>query len=70
MRSHYYDDDYCYHFIVLLLVFITTLLVPRLPPGSRRIPLIGNLHQLGNDLPHVSLQKLCNEFGPLMFLKL
>ncbi|KAI3954586.1 hypothetical protein MKW98_019717 [Papaver atlanticum] len=37
---------------------------------SKKGSFSGNLHQLGNDLPHVSLQKLCNKYGPLMFLKL
>ncbi|KAI3916689.1 hypothetical protein MKW92_006877 [Papaver armeniacum] len=77
MSPHYY-----YHFVILLLlVFATTLLMLllkpkaregkwRQPPGPKSILLIGNLHQLGNGLPHISLQKLSNEYGPLMFLKL
>ncbi|XP_026396809.1 cytochrome P450 71A9-like [Papaver somniferum] len=77
MRSHC-----CYNFIYLLLVFAITLSVlwwkqltrknrnGRLPPGPRRIPLIGNLHQLGGGSLHASLKKLSDEYGPLVFLKL
>uniref|UniRef100_A0A0E0M5X0 Cytochrome P450 n=1 Tax=Oryza punctata TaxID=4537 RepID=A0A0E0M5X0_ORYPU len=59
----------------LLLFVISYIFQPlvdarrRLPPGPRRLPVIGNLHNIGKN-PHRAFARLADRYGPFVSIRL
>ncbi|XP_072088024.1 phenylacetaldehyde oxime monooxygenase CYP71AN24 [Arachis hypogaea] len=64
----------CFIIITILCVLINKFTrrnnkFNKLPPSPPKLPIIGNLHQLGT-LPHQSLKALSDKYGPILLLQL
>ncbi|KAJ0259171.1 hypothetical protein HA466_0055600 [Hirschfeldia incana] len=58
----------CFFIVTTLRFLRSSPRSARLPPGPPRLPIIGNIHQIGK-LPHHSFADLSRIYGPIMHLK-
>ncbi|XP_019169699.1 PREDICTED: premnaspirodiene oxygenase-like [Ipomoea nil] len=75
------EDQYSIFSVLLSFLFIVGVMGlwkryssssrrAKLPPGPRKLPLIGNLHQLSGSTPHRRLRQLAEKYGPIMHVQL
>lgn len=60
-------------FLIILIFFLskkTTKASGKLPPGPRKLPIIGNIFQLAGDVQHRVITDLSKKYGPVMHLQL
>nr|WGJ63444.1 CYP71D1-like protein [Aquilaria sinensis] len=73
MEQQFFSSPALFTFLAFLFVLVKiwshSKTRPNLPPGPRKLPLIGNLHQL-KGLPHHDLRDMAAKFGPLTHLQL
>ncbi|XXG49017.1 hypothetical protein AAC387_Pa02g3312 [Persea americana] len=70
MELQYSTVSVFFLFTFLLFLFMFKKKSSKLPPGPRKLPIIGNMHQLSGPLPHHTLRDLARKHGPLVHLRL
>ncbi|PWA55842.1 hypothetical protein CTI12_AA424270 [Artemisia annua] len=56
--------------LIFFLKFVHSKKPNNLPPGPRKLPFIGNIHQLAGGLPYRVLRDLAKKHGPIMHIQL